>query len=131
MPPAEIACTDTGFSPRQKCGRDGSSATAALLSVLASSQSEPGGFNAIIRPTISAAHVERQSDTEVDVGVSEGWVAPERVLPLDTGSELAMAEAELQKEQNEVRKKLRTQLREKMEALNELIEPPRFKLSLA
>ena len=82
-----------------------------------------------------AAEAEGSADAaaapEVDVGVSEGWVAPERVLPLDTGSELAMAEAELQKEQNEVRKKLRTQLREKMEALNELIEPPRFKLSLA
>ena len=60
------------FSP--ELGVDGSSATAALLSVLASSQSEPGGFNAIIRPTISAAHVERQSDTEVDVRIPAAGV---------------------------------------------------------
>ena len=79
----------------------------------------------------AAAEGGAEAAPEVDVGVSEGWVAPERVLPLDTGSELAVAEAALQKEQNEARKKLRTQLREKTEALNELIDAPRFKLSLA
>ena len=62
--------------------------------------------------------------------VANGWVLPHRVLPLDMGSELAREQAALCAEQEAVRKQRRERLRDQMVKYNELIENPKFKLSL-
>ena len=49
----------------------GLGSTSALLSGITSLQSSASGFNAVIKPTLSAANLERLSDTEVRVRITD------------------------------------------------------------